>query len=108
MVAGGGLNPSNSGTTTTPAVVSYTKLPPIRTKAALRTFKRSHWKLNTFLDHYNQICVKNKVTDDTNKCKGLIRYCSDDVVDTIESLDAYIKKDFLALIQEIQWLYDGD
>ena len=98
----------NTGSTTTPTVVSYTKLPAIRTKAAPKTYKGSHRKLNAFLEHFDQICVDNKVTDDVNKCKGLIRYCSDDMADTIKNLDAYENKDFAALIKEIQWFYNGD
>ena len=108
MVAGGSIHSPNPVSTTAPAVVSYTKLPAIRTKTAPKTYKGSHHKLNAFLEHFNQVCTDNKVTDDVNKCKGLIRYCSDDIADTIESLDAYVNKDYTALIKEIRWLYDGD
>jgi hypothetical protein len=54
------------------------------------------------------VCVQNNVTEDSQKCLGLPKYCSNRVADTIENLDSYISQNFDELVVELQWIYDGD
>ena len=41
-------------------------------------------------------------------CFGILLYCSRSVKNTIENLESYQKKDFDALVKELQWFYDGE
>ena len=90
------------------ASASYTELPLPGSKQAPPKFKGHHRDLERFIEHYKHICVKWNVTDDKQKCLGILRYCSHKVIDIIENLNPYINKDFTGLIQDLQWLYDMD
>ena len=105
MTAGGSTNPSSTAQTTP---TSYINLPAAGCKQAPKRFKGCHRDLEDFLEHFEHICAQYKVTDPKQKCLGLLRYCSSEVKDTIENLDAYVKKDFAGLVKALKWLYDGD
>ena len=64
--------------------------------------------MERFLVHYESVCAQNKITDDKEKCKGIIQYCNDEVADTIESMDSYYNGDFPKLKEDLEWLYDGN
>ena len=107
-MAGGAVGASNSGVQTAPSgPVSYINLPPIGSKQAPPKFTGKHRALERFLVHYESVCAQNKVTDDKEKCKGIIQYCNDEVADTIESMDSYDSGDFSKLKEDLEWLYDG-
>ena len=75
---------------------------------APKTFKGNYRELDRFLEHYEYVCVQNKVIDPKHKCLGLIRFCSNRVADLIEGLDEFVAKDWNALAKKLRWVYDGE
>jgi len=107
-MAGGSVGVSSSGAQTTPlGSASYINLPPIGSKQAPPKFTGRHRALERFLVHYESVCAQNRITDDREKCKGIIQYCNDEVAETIESMDSYDSGDFSKLKEDLEWLYDG-
>ena len=104
---GAALGPQIAVPRKTPSAL-YIDLPLAGSKSAPKTFKGKHRSLNRFLSDFKYVCVQGKVTDDEQKCLGLLRYCEDDIADFIETLDPYAQKDYDALEEELRWLYDAD
>ena len=68
--------PTSGLTPPLPPAVSYIDLPAKGDKKAPPTFKGSHHDWEHFIKHYIHICAKIKLTDDQEKCLGLLQYCS--------------------------------
>ena len=100
--------PTSGLTPPLPPAVSYIDLPAKGDKKAPPTFKGSHRDWERFIEHYIHICAKIKLTDDREKCLGLLQYCSVRVADYIENLEEYVSKDFDALIKKLAWQYDSE
>jgi len=98
----GGTSASTLGT------VTYINLPLPKSKEAPPKFRGKHCDLERFIDHYKLVCAQKNVTDDSQKCQGILRYCSNDIIYTVENLESYIKGDFDALVEDFKWLYDLD
>lgn len=103
---GTGTTPTGQANQATPA--SYINLPPPGHRQAPKKFKGHHRELDRFLDHYKHVCTQYNVTESAQKCLGLLLYCSDEVAETIENLESYIKRDFTDLVNTLRWLYDSD
>lgn len=107
-MAGGTIGGNTGGGQATPSgTVSYINLPTLGSKQSPPRFTGRYRALERFIVHYESVCIQNKVTDDREKCKGIIQYCSDEVADTIENLDSYDSGDFAKLKEDLEWLYDG-
>ena len=102
------MNTSSTQTTSNLVSASYINLPALRSKQAPKEFKGDHRRLDRFLDHFEQVCAQYHVTDSSQKCRGLLGYCSDKVADSVENLDSYIHQDYDTLVKDLRWLYDGD
>jgi hypothetical protein len=98
---------SGSTSATGSTIVSYIHLPAPGNKQAPSEFKGSHRKLERFLIRYEHVCAQSNVTDDKQKCLGIVQYCSPRVADLLENLDAYVDGDFGELEKEMQRLFDG-
>lgn len=96
---------TNTGTAN---IVSSINLPVVGSKQAPPTHKGNHRTLEHFLLRFEHVCTQSKVTDDEQKCLGLVQYRSASAADTVKSLDSYINKKYDALVKELEWLYDGD
>jgi hypothetical protein len=105
-MAGGGAN--SSGTPSTPGPQSHIHLPLGGSKQAPPKFKGHHRDLDRFIERYDHVCSQYNVTESEQKCRGVINYCSDEVIEIIENTDAYQKKDYAALITALQWFFDGE
>lgn len=88
--------------------VGYNNLPLAESKLAPPTYYGDYWSLNDFLSRYIKVCGQHLVTDDGEKCRGILQYCDISVADVIENLDAFEAQDFDELIKEFQRLYDGN
>ena len=84
----------------------YTSLPLPGHRQAPPKFKGDYRDLERFITHFDHVCAQFNVIDDDQKCLGIVRYCSHDVADIIEALDAYKKKDYSALVKKIKWHLD--
>ena len=71
---------------------------PVRgDKKAPETFKGEYWRVACFIDHYTHLINLHHVTDDEDKCRGILEYCSQTVEDFITSCPGYIRADWDAL-----------
>ena len=84
------------------------KIVTVGGKTAPPKYHGDHQSLNDFLERYIKVCGQHSVTDDGERCKGILQYCSRSVSDVIENLDAYETGDFDELIKEFRRLYDGN
>ena len=96
---------SGSGQTTP---VSYIHLPAVGAKQAPPKFRGHHRDLTGFIQRFKHVCTQYNVTESEQMCFGILLYCSRSVKNTIENLESYQKKDFDALVKELQWFYDGE
>lgn len=92
-----------------PASATYVSLPTLGSKHAPKQFK-SHkpWTLDHFLKRYELLCEQNNVTSSEQKCLGILQYCDEEAVTTIEVSQSFKNKDFDKLAEELYWLYDVD
>ena len=84
----------------------YTALPVPGHKLAPEKFKGHYRDLDHFITHYDHVCAHYNVTEDRQKCRGIIRYCSHEVADIIEKLDSYKRNDYDTMITKIRWHFD--
>ena len=68
----------------------------------LTTTGRQH-DLAHFVDVYNHLCAHFKITDEKEKCKGVISYCTSKVARKIEKLPSYIRGDYEQLIKDLKY-----
>ena len=100
------MNAHASTSTTTDG--SITSLPVKGGKGAPDKFKGDYRDVETFLDHFEALCDEKRVKRDEYKCKGLVRYCSRRVHETLEGLPSYSKKDYAQFRTDFVNLYDSD
>lgn len=82
---------------------------PIRgSKEAPKTFKGKYTEIQAFIDHYEQLLHKCRVTSDKEKCEKLLNYCSMDVQNVIQTMDCYEYKRWSKLRREMLKHYDAE
>ncbi|KAJ7695511.1 hypothetical protein B0H16DRAFT_1750710 [Mycena metata] len=82
---------------------------PVRgSKDAPKTFKGKHTDVQRFIDHFEYALNKCRVTEDQEKCTLILNYCSIDVQNTIKVMEAFLKKKWSKLRQEILKHYDAE
>ena len=84
---------------------SYLNLPPVRTKHAPKIFKGDPEELESFLDAYSQLCLKENITSSRDQYKGLLKYCKPSLVRTLKGLPSSDEEDYDLLLQELQYFY---
>ena len=97
---GTGTIPTGQANQATP--VSYINLPSPGHGQAPKKFKECHRELDRFLDHYKHVCTQYNVTESTQKCLGLLLYCSDEVAETIENVRATLQLLRIKVLHTIQ------
>src|ERR1700761_3983926 len=61
---------------------------PIRgTKEAPKTFYGKYSEVIHFIEHYDQLLVKCRVTDDEERCHHILNYCTTDVQNVIRAME---------------------
>ena len=83
-------------------------LPPMSAKEAPLPFTGISSEANDFLDQYDGLLFKHSITLESDKVKGVLRYCSQDVRDWIENRDAFIQPDWNQLRADIRKYFDAD
>ena len=112
MAQGG--NQSTSTTTTkssqAPITNNHYLLPLPHDKYAPKTLQSTARprEIKHFLEVYEHLCSFHGITDDAEKCKGIVNYCTSKVAGLIERTPAYTKGDFGQLIKDIKYFIDND
>jgi hypothetical protein len=82
---------------------------PIRgNKNAPATFKGNYKYVETFIDHYNRLLDYYHVVSDSDKCRGILEYCNQNVKDFIQINPHYLTPNWDQLQTEILNAYDAD
>jgi hypothetical protein len=82
---------------------------PIRgTKEAPRTFRGKYTEVQQFIDHFELLLNKCRITDDKEKCEQLLNYCSTDVQNVIRTMECYHQKRWLRLKRDILKFFDAE
>ena len=97
-----------TGATGTVPVLSILDMPLPRTEKAPRKFKGEYVYVKEFLQHYERLLNQCKITDDAEKCTGILQYCSKTVKETIEGLEDYQKPNWNQLKTTLLRLYDSE
>ena len=92
----------------TPKEGTITSLPVRKGKGAPETFKGDYRDIEVFLDHFEALCAEKNIKKDEYKCKGLIRYCSREVRETLEGLQSFTSKNYTLFREDIIYHYDKD
>ncbi|KAF9261957.1 hypothetical protein L218DRAFT_1044381, partial [Marasmius fiardii PR-910] len=83
-------------------------LPPRYTHEAPSKFRGSYSKVEDFVEHYERLLVKYNVTDDGERCEGILRYCSSKVRRSVKSLTSYRQGNWKEFKYDILKSYDAD
>ena len=87
---------------------TITSLPVRKGKGAPDTFKGDYRDIEPFLDHFEALCAEKNVSKDEYKCRGLLRYCSREVRETLEGLKSYSDKNYKDFQADFIYHYDKD
>ena len=87
---------------------TITSLPTRNGKGAPDIFKGDYRDVEQFLDHFEALCDEKNVVKGEHKCKGLVRYCSREVRETLEGLQAFTDKHYDDFKKEFIYHYDKD
>jgi len=83
----------------------YATLPAPDSKYAPKTFYGNPLELTRFLDYFRRTCLRHHVTKSEDKYQGLLQYCSDRVLTTLQNLDSSITQDYDELVKELYYFY---
>lgn len=97
---------STSGTQGTAS--HFVALPLLKAKLAPLKFRGGYRNWIRFLEHYEHTCAQCNVTDDKQKCLGMIQYCSNQIANLVENIPTFIQGDYTQLVKDLNWLFDGD
>ena len=96
---------THTGSTSTPTILD---MPLPGTEKAPRKFKGEYSYVKDFLKHYERLLNQCKITDNTEKCTGILQYCSKLVRETIEGLVDYQRPNWDQLKATLLRLYDSE
>lgn len=82
-------------------------MPLENSKGAPKKFTGDFHEVETFLETYEHLSKRYNVTDGKEKCRTIRRYCSKDVVWTIEGMSTYHQNDWEGLREGLLTLYDA-
>ncbi|KAJ6624339.1 hypothetical protein B0H10DRAFT_1645136, partial [Mycena sp. CBHHK59/15] len=81
---------------------------PIRVPRRLPRFFVGNIRSLAFIQHYDRLLNKCRVTDEKERCKCVLEYCSTDVQNFIQSSEYFIKNNWTQLHKEILKFYDAE
>jgi hypothetical protein len=93
---------------------SNVQMPPLynmplsNSKQAPKIFKGSYHKVRSFIKHYIRLLDQHQVVTESDKCSGILEYCSQKVKDFIRSSSHYQTPDWTRLQAEILKYYDAE
>ncbi|KAJ7612798.1 hypothetical protein DFH06DRAFT_1344885 [Mycena polygramma] len=82
---------------------------PVRgSKEAPKTFKGKHTTVQLFVEHYDHLLNKCRVTMEKEKCEFILSYCSIDVQNVLRTMEGYRARDWARLRKEILRHFDAE
>ncbi|KAJ7604374.1 hypothetical protein DFH06DRAFT_1349509 [Mycena polygramma] len=82
---------------------------PVRgSKEAPRTFRGRHTEVQLFIDHYDHLLNKCRVTDGRERCEFILNYCTIDVQNVIRTMESFQRRQWLKLRREILKYFDAE
>jgi hypothetical protein len=82
---------------------------PVRgAKDAPKTFRGRYTEVQLFLDHYEKLLNKCRVTADREKCESILMYCSVDVQNVIQAMESYEYHRWSRLKRDILRQFDAE
>jgi hypothetical protein len=82
---------------------------PVRgAKDAPKTFYGKYTDIQLFLDHYEHLLNKCRITSDQEKCENLLMYCSIGIQNVIQSMDNFESHKWSKLKRDILRQFDVD
>jgi hypothetical protein len=89
-------------------VRSALDMPLRNSRDAPKTFKGKHAEVEYFIQHYDRLLIKFRVTDPYDQCEYILDYCSPEVQAFIRASEHYQKKNWQRLRREILKCYDAE
>jgi hypothetical protein len=82
---------------------------PVRgAKEAPKTFHGRYTDVQYFIDHYERLLNKCRITEDREKCENILMYCSVDVQNIIQSMESYEARRWSKLKRDILRQFDAE
>jgi hypothetical protein len=82
---------------------------PVRgAKDAPKTFYGKYTDIQLFLDHYERLLNKCRITSDQEKCENLLMYCSIDIQNVVQSMDSFESHKWSKLKRDILRQFDAE
>ncbi|KAH8111639.1 hypothetical protein DFH11DRAFT_1792138, partial [Phellopilus nigrolimitatus] len=88
--------------------LSVLDMPTPNSPHAPKKFKGHYSEIEKFLDHYERLCLKNHVSQESDRCKTILQYCSRKVAEVIEGLECYQTPNWNKLKEQLLQLYDAE
>ncbi|KAH8106584.1 hypothetical protein DFH11DRAFT_1518078, partial [Phellopilus nigrolimitatus] len=88
--------------------LSVLDMPTPNSPHAPKKFKGHYSEIEKFLDHYERLCLKNHVSQESDRCKTILQYCSRKVAEVIEGLEYYQTPNWNKLKEQLLQLYDAE
>ena len=83
-------------------------MPSRNSKYAPKKFKGKYSDVLRFIQHYNQLLIQYMITNEEDKCNGVLEYVSRSVKDFIKSLPDFITPNWNRLQANILKFYDAE
>ncbi|KAJ7696643.1 hypothetical protein B0H16DRAFT_1750267 [Mycena metata] len=90
-----------------PLPTSY-DMPVSGSKDTPKTFKGKYSEVQQFVDHYEKLLNKCRITDESERCKQVLASCSVDVQNVIYMMEGYGAKNWARLKSEILRYFDAE
>ncbi|KAJ7016514.1 hypothetical protein C8F04DRAFT_1281195 [Mycena alexandri] len=82
---------------------------PIRgSKEAPKTFRGKYTDVQRWVDHYEQLLNKCRITNEQEKCENILAYCSIDVQNVIQTMESFERSRWPRLRKEILRHFDAE
>ena len=83
-------------------------MPSRNSRYAPKKFKGKYSDVLRFIQHYNQLLIQHAITEEEDKCNGVLEYVSRSVKDFIKSLPDFITPNWSRLQANILKFYDAE
>ena len=83
-------------------------MPSRNSRHAPKKFKGKYSDVLRFIQHYNQLLIQFMITDEEDRCNGILEYVSRSVKDFIKSLPDFITPNWNRLQANILKFYDAE
>ncbi|KAJ7073848.1 hypothetical protein C8F01DRAFT_1242149 [Mycena amicta] len=77
-------------------------------KEAPKTFRGRYTEVERFIRHLEHLYIKNRVTDEKERCTLVLDYCSTNIQNVIQTMDYYRTPRWVGLRQEILRAFDAE